>query len=112
MGGALVELVVASFDGEGLCVDECVGDFFVGGCEYSPEGLPGDIHFLCGLGVVEALKVGKADCFELTNGEGDMLEDGQGDSPGFIVAASRQAANPSAISWSRHSFFRFATLIL
>lgn len=74
--------------------------------------MPGDVHFLCGLGVVEALKVGKADCFKLTNGEGDMLEDRQGNPRGFIVAALRQAADPSAISWSRHSFFRFSTLIL
>lgn len=30
LGGVRVEFVVASFDGEGFCVGECVGDFFMG----------------------------------------------------------------------------------
>ncbi len=62
-----------------------------------------DVHFFGGVGLVEAFEVGKANCFELIDGEGDMLEGREGDSPRFVVAALRQAADSSEARWSWHS---------
>jgi hypothetical protein len=36
--------------------------------DYSAEGLPGNIHFLCSLFLIQTLQVSQSDCFKLING--------------------------------------------
>lgn len=74
--GSGVELEGATFDCKGLCVDQSIGNFFVCGFENPSERLAGDFHLLCGLLVIESLKVGQSDGFKLIDRQGDVLQNG------------------------------------
>ena len=63
-----IEFEGTAFDCECFCIDQRVGDIFVGGFEDSAERLARYVHLFGGLLLIEALKVGQADCFELING--------------------------------------------
>lgn len=58
----------AALDEQGFAMNKGIGNLFVGGFENPAESLAGNIHFLCGIGLVESIQVRQADRFELIDG--------------------------------------------
>jgi hypothetical protein len=64
---------IASFDADGLALDEGFGDLLPGRLDDSAESLAGNIHFLCGVGMIKAELVGQTDGLHLVERQHNVL---------------------------------------